>query len=50
MKMEGFVVGPVSLKFGNSTFPEAVYVAPIQDDVLLGLDFLLRHGVDIKLE
>ena len=49
MKMEGFVVGPVALKLGNSTFPEAVYVAPIQDDMLLGLDFLLRHGVDIKL-
>lgn len=49
MKMKGFVVGPVALKLGNSTFPEAVYVAPIQDDMLLGLDFLLRHGVDIKL-
>ena len=50
MKMEGFVVGLVALKMGKSTFPEAVYVAPIQDDMLLGLDFLLRHGVDIKLE
>ena len=27
MKMEGFVVGPVALKMGNSTFHEAVYVA-----------------------
>ena len=25
-------------------------MAPIQDDMLLGLDFLLRHGVDIKLD
>ena len=50
MKMEGFVVGPVALKLGETTFPEAVYVAPIQDDMLLGLDFLLRHGVDIKLD
>ena len=24
-------------------------MAPIQDDMLLGLDFMLRHGVDIKL-
>ena len=24
-------------------------MAPIQDDILLGLDFLLRRGVDIKL-
>ncbi|MCG8077509.1 MAG: retropepsin-like domain-containing protein, partial [Candidatus Thiodiazotropha taylori] len=50
MKMQGFVAGPVNLQLGSSIFPEAVYVAPIQDDMLLGLDFLLRHGVDIKLE
>ena len=25
-------------------------MAPIQDDMLLGLDFLLRHGLDIKLD
>ena len=49
LKMDGFVVGPVALKLGKITFPEAVYVAPIQDDMLLGLDFMLRHGVDIKL-
>ena len=50
LRMDGFVVGPVALKLGKNTFPEAVYVAPIQDDMLLGLDFLLRHGVDIKLD
>ena len=49
LRMDGFVVGPVALKLGEITFPEAVYVAPIQDDMLLGLDFILRHGVDIKL-
>ena len=49
LRMDGFVVGPVALKLGEITFPEAVYVAPIQDDMLLGLDFMLRHGVDIKL-
>ena len=42
-------VGPVALKLGKTTYPEAVYVASIQDDMLLGLDFMLRHGVDIKL-
>ena len=50
MKMEGRIVGPVSLKLGNTTFPKAVRVAPIQDDMLLGLDFLLKHRVDIKLK
>ena len=50
LRMDGFVVGPVALKLGKNTFLEAVYVAPIQDDMLLGLDFLLRHCVDIKLD
>ena len=48
MKMEGFVVDPVALKLGEITFPEAVYMAPIQDDMLLHLDLILRHGIDIK--
>ena len=43
LRMDGFVVGTVTLKLGEITFPEAVYVASIQDDMLLGLDFMLRH-------
>ena len=50
LKMKGFVVGLVPLQLGSGTFMEAVYVAPIQDDMLLGLAFLLRHGVDIQLD
>ena len=49
LRIDGFVVGPVALKLGEITFPEAVYVALIQIDMLLGLDIILRHGVDIKL-
>ena len=35
LRMDGFVVGPVTLKLGEITFPEAVYVAPIQDGLAL---------------
>ena len=49
LSMQGFVVGLVQLKLGKSIFPEKVYVAPIQDDMLLGLDFLLRQKVDLEL-
>ena len=49
MKMEVFVVGLVALKLGEITFPEAACVASIQDDMLLLLDLILRHGIDIKL-
>ena len=49
-KMKGFVVGPVQLKLGNQQFKEKVYVAPIEDDMLLGLDFLRRHEIDIRIQ
>ena len=47
MKMKGIVAGPVEVKLGSKTFMERVYVAPIEDDMLLGIDFLRRHKVDI---
>ena len=50
MRIDGNIVGPVSLKLGNTTFPEVVHLALIQEDMLLGLDFLLKHRVDIKLK
>ena len=31
-------------------FVEAVTVAPIEDDMLLGLDFLLKHNATINME
>ena len=40
-KIEGHVVGPVTLKLGSTVFPMMVHVAPIHSDMLIGLDFLL---------
>lgn len=42
-KIEGHVVGPVTLKLGSTVFPVVVHVAPIHSDMLIGLDFLLQH-------
>ena len=50
MKIDGHIACPVSLKLGSTTFPALVHVEPKHDDMLLGLDFLLEHGVDIKLK
>ena len=50
MKMVGRIIGPVSIKLGNVIFPTLVYVAPINNDMLLGLDFLLRIGTGINLK
>jgi hypothetical protein len=36
-------VTPVKLEIGSKSYCTDVYVAPIDDDMLLGLDFLKRH-------
>lgn len=49
MRMKGIVVGPVSIRLGTREFSEDLYVAPIEDDMLLGVDFLHKHGVNIHI-
>lgn len=46
MQMNGYIVGPVSIKLGSQTFTTNVYVAPSFDDMLLGFDFLKGNGID----
>ena len=48
-KMDGHIVGPVSLELGSTVFQVVVRVAPIHSDMLIGLDFLLQHGLEISL-
>ena len=50
MKRVGRIIGLVSIKLGNVIFPTLVHVAPINNDMLLGLDFLLRIGAGINLK
>lgn len=45
MKMETFVIGPVDIKIGFCIYPSEIYVALIDDEMLLGLDFLHRNNV-----
>ncbi|VDI42213.1 Hypothetical predicted protein [Mytilus galloprovincialis] len=45
MHMDAYVVGPVELKIGERTYRTDIYVAPIDNDMLLGLDFLVRAKV-----
>ena len=44
LKMEGRVVGPINIKIGKNLYNEEIYVAPIEDDMLLGLKFLRKIG------
>ena len=48
-KMDGHIVGPVSMELGSTVFQVVVHVAPIHSDMLIGLDFLLQNGLDISL-
>ena len=50
MRMKGMIVGPVALKLGDQSFSVDIYVAPIGEEMLLGLDFLRQHGVTIHIQ
>jgi hypothetical protein len=43
MQMDTIIVGPVKLEVGLKSYCTDVYVSPIDDDMLLVLDFLKRH-------
>ena len=38
-------LGPIQLEIGGDRVEHCVYVAPLQDDMLLGIDFLQHYGV-----
>lgn len=50
MVMKTVVVGPVYLKIGSRSYATEVYVAPIKDDMLLGLNFMVTYGVVLDLK
>lgn len=49
MIMKGKIVGPVKISLGNKVYNEHVYVAPIEDKMLLGLGFLRKIGASAHL-
>ncbi len=50
LKIKGRVVGPLEIKVGQMSYLEEVVIAPIEDEMLLGLDFMLKHGVSINMQ
>ena len=50
MQMDTMVVGPVELIIKDQRYFIEVYVAPIDDDMLLGLDFLSEHDAIVHLK
>ena len=43
-------VGPVTTKVGRHSSLETIYAAPIQDDMLLGLDYLKKYKATVDLD
>lgn len=43
MFMKVFVTNPVDIKIGSETFQWSVYIAPIDDDMLVGLDLKKKY-------
>ena len=50
MTMTGHKVGPVKLQLGSKSYKEILHVAPIEDEMLIGFDFLLRLGAKLDME
>ena len=50
MQMNGYIVGPFQVVLGTHQFSVEIYVAPIEEEMLLGLDFLEANGMSLYLK
>ena len=49
-RLKGFISGPFDVKAGQSARQVYLYVAPLKDSVLLGMDFLWDHKANLELD
>ena len=49
MQMDTLIVGPVDLQIGSKFYRTELYVAPIEDDMLLGLNFMVTYKVAVDM-
>ena len=50
MTMRAYKLKPIDIYIGKQCFSQEVYSAPIEDDMLLGLDFLYEHQAKLNME
>ena len=50
MSMKGFVLEPTQILINGLEFKENIYVAPLEDAMLLGLDFMSKHKVMVDIK
>ena len=51
-RLKGFIAGPFNVKAGQNVrnYQEDLYVAPLKDSMLLGIDFLRDHRAKLDLD
>ena len=49
LMMPAFVVGPLKMRLGDKVYHEVVYVAPIDDEMLLRFDVLKKFGARLDM-
>ena len=49
LSMVGFVAGPIKLKIGTTHYSGPVYVAPIEQEMLFGVDLLTRGSAVLNI-
>ena len=50
LTVNGFKIGPVNMRIGSTMYREIIHVAQIEDDMLLGIDFLMQKKMKIDME
>lgn len=48
-RLKGFVAGPFDFRVGRHTHRVDLYVAPLKDQMLLGMDIMRDHGAQLDL-
>jgi hypothetical protein len=49
-QMDGYIAGPFEVVLGTHQLSVEIYMAPIEEEMLLGLDFLEANGVSLHLK
>ena len=49
MKIDTFIVGPVNIQIGSKCYKTELYVAPIGDDILPGLNCMVTYNVTVDM-
>ena len=49
-RLKGFIAGPFDVKAGQNVHLVDLYVAPLKDSMLLGMDFLQNHRAKLDLD